>query len=155
MPKQLHYIMSLKIISNPLPHFPDLKVLTHRGRVMQIYVSKQTSIDSDNGLSPGRRQAIIWTNAGLLLIEPLGTNFSEIYIEIHIHSFKKMHLKMSSGIWRPSCLGLNELTSITGPMSAQVASQSSHAQCYHKYPSKPFNWCLVSTAYLELGKAWP
>ena len=30
-------------------------------------------IDSDNGLSPGRRQAIIWTNAGILLIEPLGT----------------------------------------------------------------------------------
>ena len=41
-------------------------------------VSKQTIIDSDNGLSPGRRQAIIWTNAGILLIETLGTNFSEI-----------------------------------------------------------------------------
>ena len=47
-------------------------------------------------LSPGRRRAIIWTNAGILLIGPLGTNFSEIFIEIHIFSFKKMHLKMSS-----------------------------------------------------------
>ena len=37
---------------------------------------------SDNGLSPGWRQAIIWTNAGILLIGPLGTNFSEILIEI-------------------------------------------------------------------------
>ena len=32
-------------------------------------------------LSPGRRQAIIWTNAGILSIEPLGTNFSEIWIK--------------------------------------------------------------------------
>ena len=38
------------------------------------------TIGSDNGLSPGRRQAIIWTNVGILLIEPLGTNFSEILI---------------------------------------------------------------------------
>ena len=37
-------------------------------------------IGSDNGLSPGRRQAIIWTNAGILLIGPLGTNFIEILI---------------------------------------------------------------------------
>ena len=43
----------------------------------------------------------------MLLIEPLGTNFNEILIEIHIFSFKKMHLKLSSGKYRPSCLGLN------------------------------------------------
>ena len=49
---------------------------------MHIYVGNLTIIGSDNGLSPGRRQAIIWTNAGILLIEPLGTNFSEISIEI-------------------------------------------------------------------------
>ena len=36
------------------------------------------SIDSDNGLSPIGRQAIISTNAGLLSIGPLGTNFREI-----------------------------------------------------------------------------
>ena len=40
-------------------------------------------IGSDNGLSPGRRQAIIWTNAGILLIETLGTNSSEILFDIH------------------------------------------------------------------------
>ena len=49
---------------------------------MHIYVGNLTIIGSDNGLSPGRRQAIIWTNAGILLIEPLGTNFSEISVEI-------------------------------------------------------------------------
>ena len=58
-----------------------------------ICVSKLTSIGSDNGLSPGRHQAIIWTNAGILLIGPLGTNFSELLIEIHTFSLKKMHLK--------------------------------------------------------------
>ena len=100
----------------------------------QICVSNLTTTGSDNGLSPSRRQAIIWTNAGILLIGPLGTNFSEILIEIHtfsfkkmhlkigtnfseilieIHtfSFKKMHLKMSSGKWRPFCVSLNVLTS--------------------------------------------
>ena len=85
-------------------------LLTHWGRVTHICVRNLTIIGSDNGLPPSRRQAIIWTNAGLLLIGPLGTNFSEILIEIHIFSFKKMHLKMSSGNWRPFCLGLNVLT---------------------------------------------
>ena len=73
-------------------------------------VSKLTTTSSDNGLSPGRRQAIIWTNAGIMFIRPLGTNFSEILIEIHRSSFKKMHLKMDSAKWRPFCLGLNVLT---------------------------------------------
>ena len=36
-----------------------------------------TTIGSDNGLSPSRHQAIIWINAGILLIGPIGTNFSE------------------------------------------------------------------------------
>ena len=71
-------------------------VLTHWGQVMHICVSKLTIIGSDNGLSPSRRQAIIWTNAGILLIRPSGTNFSEILIKIEVFSFKKMHLKMSS-----------------------------------------------------------
>ena len=64
-------------------------------------LSKLSILGSDNGLSPGRRQAIIQTNAGILFIWPFGTNFSEILIEINTFSFKKMHLKMSSGKWRP------------------------------------------------------
>ena len=75
-----------------------------------ICVVDLTIISSDNGLSPGRRQAIIWTNAGILLFGPLGTNFSEILIEIQTFSLKKIHLKMSSAKWRPFCLGLNVLT---------------------------------------------
>ena len=66
-----------------------------------IWVSKLTIIGSDNGLSSDRRQAIIWTNAGILLMGHLGINFNEILIEIHTSSFKKMRLKMSSGKRRP------------------------------------------------------
>ena len=85
-------------------HFPILylvSLLTHWGRVTHICVSDLTSIGSDNGLSPGRRQAIIRTNAGILLIRPLGTNFSEILIGIQTFSSKKIHLKMSSAKWCP------------------------------------------------------
>ena len=65
--------------------------------VLHIYASvNRGSIGSDKGLSPGRRQAIIWTNAEILPIGPLRINFSEILIEINQFSFKKMHLKVSS-----------------------------------------------------------
>ena len=69
----------------------------------RIYASA-TIIGSDNVLSPGWRQAIICTNAGILLIGPQGTNFSEILIGIQTFSFKKMYLKISSAKWRPFCL---------------------------------------------------
>ena len=87
----------------------EAKELTHWGRVTHLCVSNQTIIGSDNGLSPGRRQAIIWTNAGILLIGPLGTNFSENLIEILTFLFTKMRLKVLSAKWRPFCLGLNVL----------------------------------------------
>ena len=86
-------------------------MLTHWGQVTHICVSKLTNSGSDNDLWPGRRQAVIWTNAGILLIWPLGTNFNEILIEMYIFSFKKMHLKMLSVKWHPLCLGINVLTS--------------------------------------------
>ena len=84
-----------------------IKGLTHWGQVTHICISKLTVIGSDNGLSPGRRQAIIWTNVGILLIRTSGTNFNEI----HMFLFIKMHLKMLSGKWQPFCLGFSELKS--------------------------------------------
>ena len=86
-----------------------MQALTHWGRVTHICVSKLTIIGSDNGLSPDRHQAIIWTNAGILLIGLLGTNFSEILIEILTFSYKKMRLKVSSAKRGTFCLGLNVL----------------------------------------------
>ena len=89
-----------------------LPVLTHRGRMPHTCVSKPTIISSDNGLSPGRRQVTIWTNAGMLLVWNLGANFSEVLSEIHSFLFKKMQLKMSSAKWWQFCLGLNMLSGI-------------------------------------------
>ena len=90
-------------------------LLTHWGQVTHICVRKLTINGSGNGLSPGRRQAIILTSAGLLLIGPLGTNFSEISIGTQTFTFKKMHLKISSAKWRPCrCLGLNVLMGACG-----------------------------------------
>ena len=92
----------------PLPYL-KYYLLTHWGRVTHICVGKLIIIGSDNGLSPGRRQAIIWTNAGILLIGPSETNFSEVLIRIQTFPLKKIPLKMSSPKWRPFCLGLNVL----------------------------------------------
>ena len=50
----------------------NMAVWMGEGRVTHICVSKLNIIGSDNGLSPGRRQAIIWTNVWILLIGPLG-----------------------------------------------------------------------------------
>ena len=86
--------------------------LTHWDRMTHICVGNLTIIVSDNGLAPGRRQAIIWNNAGILLIGILGTNFSEILSEICTFSLKKIHLNMSSPKWRPFCRGLYVLNDI-------------------------------------------
>ena len=90
-------------------HKQHRKYDSNFNQVMHICVSNLTITGPDNGLLPSRHQAIIWTNAGILLIRYLGANFNEILIEIHTFSFKKIHLKMASEKWRPFCLGLNVL----------------------------------------------
>ena len=74
-----------------------------------ICVGKLTIIGSDNGLAPERRQAIVWTNAGILLIGPLGTNFSEILIEIQTffieeNTFENVVCEMLFISSRPQCV---------------------------------------------------
>ena len=85
-----------------------------------ICVSKLTIIGSHNGLSPGQHQAIICTNAGILLIWTLWTNISEILSETHTFSFKKMHMKMSSGRLQSFCLGLNVLIGHFGTNLSEI-----------------------------------
>ena len=81
--------------------------LTHWGRVMHKCVNKL-----NNGLLPDRRQAIIWTNAGILLIGPLRTNFSEIFIGIHTifiqeNALQNVVWKMSAILFRHQCVKSN------------------------------------------------
>ena len=101
-----------------------LPFLTHWGRVTHICVSKLTIIGSDNGLAPGRRQAIIWINARILLIRTSGMNFSEILIEIQKFWLKKIRLKISSGKWRQFCLDLNVLSTLPAKILRPLASMS-------------------------------
>ena len=113
-----------------------------------IFVSKLTIIGSDNGLSPDRRQAIIWTNAGLLLIEHLGTNFSEILIEVLTFSFSKMRLKVSSAKRRPFCLGLNGL-------KAQVMRASLENFSSRGFIKSPVTTLIVKSAQSALPQINP
>ena len=76
--------------------------LTHWGRVTHICVSNLTIIASDNGLSPGGREAIILTNADFIVHWTLGNKFQHILMKIINFPFKKTRLKMSSAKWRPA-----------------------------------------------------
>ena len=80
------------------------RALTRWGRVTHICVSNLTIIGSDNDLR--RRHDSILTNAGILSIRILGTNFSEIRIGILSFPFKNMLLKISFVKCRPFCLVL-------------------------------------------------
>ena len=66
------------------------------------------NIVSDNGLSPGRCHAIIWTNDGLLLIGTTGTNFSEIVIGVATfrskNVFETIVWKMAAILSWPQCV---------------------------------------------------
>ena len=102
--------------------------LTHWGRATHICVGKLTIIGSDNDLSPGRRQAIIWTNAGILLIEPLGTNVSESLnrnsnIFIYENAQEKGVCEMASILSRPQCV--NTLFSVVKCKRGQLAMHRS------------------------------
>ena len=110
---------------NKPEYINHMNSFTHWGRVTHVCIRKLTMIDSDNGLLPGHCQATIWTDAGILLIGPLGTNFNEILIKIHTFSFKKIHWKMSSGKGRPFCLGLNVLSMPIYPQ--QNKTEQNHA----------------------------
>ena len=99
--KYISYVSDIRCIGG-------LQQLTHWDRVTHVCVGNLSIIGSDNGLSPGRCQAIICTNAGILYSGPLGTKFCDILIKIHTFSFNKIYLKMSAEWW-PFCLDLNGL----------------------------------------------
>ena len=98
---KFHLICSPRVQYHPL---------THWGRVTHICVGNLTIIGWDNGLSPGRRQAIIWTNAGILLIGPLGKKklqwtFNQKYnIFFPENTFESVVWKTAVFLSRPQCV---------------------------------------------------
>ena len=87
-----------------LPFCSGIWVLTHFPLVPHTCVRAGSAlVQVINDLAPVRCQTITWTNADLLSIGPLETNFS--YINIQNVSSMKMHLKMSSAKWWPFCSG--------------------------------------------------
>ena len=80
-----------------------------------ICIGNLTIIGSDNGLSSGQHQAIAWTNVGILLIGPLGTNFSEMLfsqnsnIFIQENALQNVVCEMASILSRPQCVNRNAL----------------------------------------------
>ena len=82
--------------------FPYLMKLTYFPQCRIFASVNCVRIGSGNGLVPVWRQAITWTNADLLSIGPLGTNFTECKLNRNKKNFssKKIYLKMSSAIWR-------------------------------------------------------
>ena len=117
--------ISLKIIYLTFHlNLPGTSELT----LLPLYASvNQVSIGSDNGLSPIRRQAIIWTNAGLLSVESLGTIFSEI-----LTRYKTFHSRKC--IWK--CHLWKGGLFVQGEMSVFVFLQP---LCLMPY-TKPIQW---------------
>ena len=116
--------------------------LTHWGRMTHICVSKLTIIGSDNGLSPGRRQAIIWTN-GILLIGPLGTKLQwnlkqNSHIFIHENAFQNIVCEMATILFRPQCIKTIVIMALhgSGVLSLRQVSAT------HKRIGQP---CISST----------
>ena len=95
------------------------------GRVTHICVGNLAIIGSDNCLSPGRRHAIIWTDAGILLIGPSETDFNEILIKIiHFHSRKFIwKCPLIARFMRPTWAHL-------GPAGPGWAPGKPHELCY-------------------------
>ena len=118
----------------------QLAYITRWGRETHIYVAKLGHIISSNNniLSPHLRQAIIWANAWLSSIGPMRTYFSEIWINLQQFSMKKMHMKMSSAKWQPSCLGLNVLTA-----EELCSTTLKPTQCIHIENESLFLWISI------------
>ena len=57
-----------------------------------------------------RRQAIIWTSAGILLLGHSRTNFNDMFFEIQALTLKEIYLKISSAKLRPFCVGISLLS---------------------------------------------
>ena len=108
------------------------QLLTHWGRVTHICVGNLAIIGSDNGLSPDRRQAIIWTNAGILLIGPFGTSVKFQPEFKHFHWSKCIwKFRLQNGVY------LSRLLCVKSPLTT---FSSDRTPSFKNTPSFKKNW---------------
>ena len=137
----LHFVDQLPIYG---ASFNGRDYLTHWDRATHIIcVGKLTIIGLDNGLLPGRREAIIWTNAGILIIGPQGTNFHEIKIIIPIFWFMKKTFenvvwKMAAILSRPQCLSNYSNGILQDTFLSMALNQLSSESNGNPYPEEPW-----------------
>ena len=77
---------------------------------MHLFIGNLTIMGSDNGFLPSQCQAIIWPNDRMLLVGPLGTNFSEILIKIltvSFNAFERVVCGMTAILSQPHCVNQN------------------------------------------------
>ena len=113
--------------------------LTHWGRVTHICVGNLTIIGPNNCLSPGRRQAIIWNNTGILLIAPWGTNFSENFnrysnIFIRENAFENVVCEMASILIRPQCVK-DAIVDLAQRERRRGQNYTDNSRCFHSMPT--------------------
>ena len=149
------------------PFYSSPNVLTYWGWVTHICVGNLAIIGSDNGLSPGRRQPIIWTNAATLLIGPFGTNFSEILILYNSYIFIREN-PFENVVWKMAAI-LSQPQSVNPPIHLCYTADWSHHPLNGSTPPLPrptwtymlrtYNKCLrnqehyfFNTSYFECEK---
>ena len=142
-------------------------ILTHWGRVTHICVGYLTIIGSDNGLSPDRRQAITWTNAGILLFRPFETNFSEILIKIRNifiqgNALENFVCETAGILSRPQCVKMDPGCSLSqaptwcGPWLTlcQMLWSASSSSAQQSSPSLFVSLCSTNSCNQSYLVAW-
>ena len=71
----------------------------------------------------------------ILLIGPLGTNFSDSLVNTRRFSYNNMTLEMSSATWWSFCLGLNVLTAkkSSGKSGLRCSRHNAVVMAWHRY----------------------
>ena len=121
--------------------------LTPSGRVTHMYVGNLTIIGSDNGLSPGRRQAIIWINAGILLFDPYEkvhwNVYQNSYIFIQENACENIVCEMVVILSPPLCIKYSGVGSRTHSMSLKISKRfywGEFCDCCYIFHDL-FPWC--------------
>ena len=128
-----------------------------------ICVIKLIIIDSDNGLAPVRRQAIIWTNAGILSIGPFNWNKLQwkfnrnSYIFIQENAFENVVWKMASILSRPQCVKW-QLVCKFSIVERNLLFIFCFYACFIHYLSFahhfPHKWVLLSHSFIILSNMY-